>query len=418
MTMWLIRAGKVGEREVLALREQVAIIGWDELPDLAGIETRGALETLMRRTYADQKPRTLSSWHGQVWSFRDTIRQGDLVVLPLKSRATIVLGTVSGQYCHRADLAGGPYHTRPVQWHTEVPRTAFDVDILLSFGAFMTVCRIERNDAEQRVRDLMAEGTEPLPDTRHPGHARASDDRSGAGAHDVLQRERDQPEPACQGFAEPVLRFPATLLADYPPPRPTSSSAPAPSRAATAEIIRLADPVGEPLPPRAVATEMERRSRSLIRERVTRKFKGHRMAVLVAAVLDAEGFHTTVSPPGPDGGVDILAGSGPLGLSAPRLVVQVKSQESKIDVRPLRELSGVMVRYQAEHGLLVGWGGFNQGVRNEAATDHFRIRLWDADDLISAIERHYPDLPVAIRTVLPLKQVWTLAPEADAWAAG
>ena len=34
MTMWLVRAGKAGEREKLALETGSAIIGWEELPDL------------------------------------------------------------------------------------------------------------------------------------------------------------------------------------------------------------------------------------------------------------------------------------------------------------------------------------------------------------------------------------------------
>jgi len=35
MSVWLVRAGKNGEREDFALENGVAVIGWDELPDLA-----------------------------------------------------------------------------------------------------------------------------------------------------------------------------------------------------------------------------------------------------------------------------------------------------------------------------------------------------------------------------------------------
>ena len=41
MTLWLVRAGKHGEREELALENDIAVIGWDELPDLSGIATAG-----------------------------------------------------------------------------------------------------------------------------------------------------------------------------------------------------------------------------------------------------------------------------------------------------------------------------------------------------------------------------------------
>ena len=336
MTMWLVRAGKAGERESLALESQCAVVGWDELPDLEPYSNRDDLERLLRTTYPDQKPRTLSNWHGQVWSVRDTIKVGDLVVLPLKTRAEVALGVVAGDYQYRRDLPGVPLHTRPVHWVAQVPRRAFDIDILLSFGAFMTVCRIERNDAEQRVRELLA---------IHRG-------ASG-------------------------LERPSSVVA---------------------KVNALA------------ARDLEERSRDMIRDRIAQKFKGHHLATLVAALLEAQGYRARVSPPGADGGVDILAGSGPLGFDSPRIVVQVKSQDTKVDVRVLREMAGVMSRFQADHGLLVGWGGFNQPVRSEAATDYFRIRLWDAGDVVTALKEHYPSLPAGLRADIPLKQVWTLVP--------
>jgi predicted Mrr-cat superfamily restriction endonuclease len=42
MTMWLIRAGKAGEREKLSLENKAAVIGWEELPDLTPCTTREA----------------------------------------------------------------------------------------------------------------------------------------------------------------------------------------------------------------------------------------------------------------------------------------------------------------------------------------------------------------------------------------
>ena len=71
-------------------------------------------------------------------------------------------------------------------------------------------------------------------------------------------------------------------------------------------------------------------------------FFGHPMSQLVDAVLRANGWTTKVSPPGPDGGVDILAGRGTLGLDQPRLCVQVKSQDSPADVTMYRGVFPVM----------------------------------------------------------------------------
>ena len=46
------------------------------------------------------------------------------------------------------------------------------------------------------------------------------------------------------------------------------------------------------------------------------RFKGHGLSRIVGAILHAEGFSIRVSPEGPDGGVDIVAGTGALGFEA------------------------------------------------------------------------------------------------------
>jgi restriction system protein len=74
-------------------------------------------------------------------------------------------------------------------------------------------------------------------------------------------------------------------------------------------------------------------------------------------------------------------------------------------------MAGVMHRFQADHGLLVAWGGFNQSVRAEGAPEYFRIRLWDANDVVRAVQTHYALLPPHIRAEIPLKQVWALVPQ-------
>ncbi|KHG64406.1 restriction endonuclease, partial [Thermus sp. 2.9] len=115
-----------------------------------------------------------------------------------------------------------------------------------------------------------------------------------------------------------------------------------------------------------------------------------------------------ISPEGPDGGVDILAGSGELGFDRPRIAVQVKSTDSPVDIKTVRELQGAMKNYQADHGLFVSWGGFKQSVDKEKARLFFEIRLWDSDDLLREILRFYEKLPEDLQAELPLKRIWVL----------
>jgi len=158
-----------------------------------------------------------------------------------------------------------------------------------------------------------------------------------------------------------------------------------------------------------LSQDIEQRARDQILGFIGRKFKGHDLARLVDELLKAQGLTTKLSAPGPDGGVDIVAASGPLGMDSPRLCVQVKSSDSPVDVNVFRGLKGSMDTYRAEQGLLVAWGGFTNVVRREAETAFFRVRLWDAGDLLNAILANYERLSEAIQAELPLKRIWAVA---------
>ena len=157
--------------------------------------------------------------------------------------------------------------------------------------------------------------------------------------------------------------------------------------------------------------DLERLGRDQIQAFVAENFAGHGLSDLVAEVLEAEGFFTQVAPPGPDGGIDVFAGQGPLGLDSPRLIVQVKSSPSPVDVKIVRELHGVLSTHGADQALLVAWGGVNKAARQELRSQFFRVRVWDADNLLDAVLRNYDKLSEELRADLPLKRVWSLVEE-------
>ena len=157
MTVWLVRAGRYGERETLALEQGLSVIGWEEVPDLSGVTSRAALEELVRATYPDAGKGRIANWVGQLWAFRERMQDGDLVVLPLKTQSAIAIGKVAGPYVFRSDLGSDIHHTRPVKWiKTDIPRARFDQDLLYTFGAFMTVCQIKRHNAEERITAMLS----------------------------------------------------------------------------------------------------------------------------------------------------------------------------------------------------------------------------------------------------------------------
>ena len=345
MAVWMVRAGKSGEREEFALENNVAVIGWDELPDLSPIRSRDDLKALMLTTFPEVKPSMVWNYLGQVWAFRDSIQVGDLIALPLKTRSAIAIGTVQGPYEYVSRNPGGAHHTRPVKWtKKDIPRSSFRQDILYSLGAFMAVCQIRRNQAEERIRAVL----------------------------------KGKPDPGVSLSAGPTEE---TTETEVPP-------------------------------------NLEEYASDQIRSYIGQNFNGHELARLVAALLKAQGYELQVSSPGPDGGVDIIAGHGPMGFDHPRLCVQVKSSEQPVDVRVLRELHGTMNNFGAEQGLLVSWGGFKQSVFTEARQHFFEVRLWDAGRLVAVLKEQYDQLPKDLQAELPLKRIWTLVPEEQADTGG
>lgn len=145
-----------------------------------------------------------------------------------------------------------------------------------------------------------------------------------------------------------------------------------------------------------------------ITDRLNAKFKGHGLASVVAAILEAKGYTTLVSPPGPDNGVDILASRGALGFENPRICVQVKSEQNPIGREKLDQLIGVMKNHKAEFGMLVSWGGFRSSITKEEASHFFEVRLWTHKEIVQEFLHHYEELPEEIRETIPLKRVWVI----------
>ena len=162
-----------------------------------------------------------------------------------------------------------------------------------------------------------------------------------------------------------------------------------------AEVVPDADPNGE--------LDLDQEIKDRIVARLKRKFAGVRMEHLVASILRASGYEAVETAAGPDGGVDIVAGRGELGFGQPRLCVQVKARRGPVGLAEYDRLMGNLDTFRAEHGLLVSLGGFTKPVRDRNAQSFFKIRLWGPDDLAQRLLETYEELPVDIRTDVPLR---------------
>lgn len=348
MALWLIRAGKYGEHEQRFFANSACYLTWEgtEGRDLHKAEDYEGIKSLLAELYPEEKPKTRINWASQIAPFVFEIQPGDWVVIPHKHKPAIAFGEVTKGYSFDVKADQTYRHSIQVKWlNTEVPRSSFAQDLLYSFGAFMTVCRMARNEAEARVRAMAKAGWK-------------------VQAVDNLKLTASQ------------------------------QSGPASSD----QLLVIEEHF-----------DVERSARDQITRLLLARFKGHGMAGLVGAILRAQGFSTHISRQGPDGGIDILAAPGTFGFAEPRICVQVKSQQSPIERTVLDALGGVMKKVNASHGLLVCWGGFKSSIDRDATQQFFHIRLWDADDLIDELLEVYDKLDADLRALIPLKRVWTLA---------
>jgi len=104
---------------------------------------------------------------------------------------------------------------------------------------------------------------------------------------------------------------------------------------------------------------------------------------LVAALLGAMGYHISeIAEKGPDGGVDIIAYTDPLGTKLPRIIVQVKHRPNDaIPADHIQKLAGTLKR-NTDVGIFVTSGSFSKPARKEARESREHIELIDFDRLV------------------------------------
>lgn len=338
MALYLVRAGRDGQFENRFIDDNRIYLHWGNLFADRSIAKIGDYEAIKQAALAeapDEKPKAIINGVSQINAFVHRIAKGDWIVLPLKHKSAIAVGKVLSDYTFNPSHEESFRHYRDVEWlNPEVPRSVFGQDLLYSFGAFMTVCQVQRNDAENRLKALAASNWQ----------------RSGAA---ICLPCGDQ-----EGVTEDAEP-------DY-------------------EVLAM----------------------DQITALIARKFKGHAMERLVEGILNAQGYKTWRTSGGADGNMDILAAPDSLGFGAPRICVQVKSQDTPVDRPTLDQLRGGMNRSKATHGLLVSWGGFKSTVEREMPHQFFEVRLWNKQELITQLLSVYDKLDADLRAELPLKLVW------------
>lgn len=175
--------------------------------------------------------------------------------------------------------------------------------------------------------------------------------------------------------------------------------------------VAPAPPVGADPTVAAVAEDTEENTRDFVLKRLLQELKGHPFAEFVAHLLSCMGYRTRLSPPGPDGGVDIIAHKDELGFEPPIVKVQVKSSEASVSRNEVSDLSGTLGSAN-EFGLFVTLGLFSAPARN-FAQGKSNLRLIDAVEVVDLVLAHYDQLDSRYKGLIPLKRVYVPEPLDD-----
>ncbi len=155
-SVWLVRAGADGEYEGSALDHGLSMVDWGA-PDVTGVVDKDAVWDLIRQKFPDESNNRIGSITSQLASFLLDMREGDIVVLPMKTQSgRVALGRITGPYAYQ-EVSGDWFHTRQVDWiRTDVPKLDFGEDLQASLNHPRTIFRIQSNGAEQRIAELLS----------------------------------------------------------------------------------------------------------------------------------------------------------------------------------------------------------------------------------------------------------------------
>ena len=157
----------------------------------------------------------------------------------------------------------------------------------------------------------------------------------------------------------------------------------------------------------ATADDIIESTKDFILKELSRQLKGYDLEQFVADLLQAMGYRTTVSPHGGDSGIDITAYKDEL---PPRILVQVKSQDSDIKETTIQSLKGAM--REGDYGLFVTLSNYTKKAQKYLENTPI-IRGINVTELVDLILKYYDDLSEKYRKMIPLKMVYIPVPKEE-----
>lgn len=157
----------------------------------------------------------------------------------------------------------------------------------------------------------------------------------------------------------------------------------------------------------ATAEDIIESTKDFILKELSRNLKGYDLEEFVANLLQAMGYRTTVSAHGGDSGIDITAYKDEL---PPRILVQVKSQDSDIKETTIQSLKGAM--REGDYGLFVTLSNYTKNAQKYLDSTPI-IRGINGTELVELVLKYYDLLDDKYKKMIPLKMVYIPVPKQE-----
>jgi restriction system protein len=334
--MWMVRAGRGGDRVDDFLERGVAGFLDDRLPSLADVKSKDEILVLYAQHYPKEKEGSRAAWASQLYRLITEMKVGDTVIVGDPQRRRYLIGKITSDYVHLEDFGGVRLHARRVEWTSEVSRDALQTETKNTLGSTLTIFKVKGESAKDIERNGHPIGTS------------------------------------------------------------TTAALPSPS-----EVERSQSELTE------IGEETFQKANEFIEDQID-QLSPMQMQHLVAGILRAMGYRTTVSEEGPDRGVDVFASPDGLGLQDPRVFVEVKHRAATTGSAQIRSFLGG--RRKGDRCLYVSTGGFSRDAQYEADRAEVALQLVTLPRLRQLVVDFYEKLDGPTRALVPLKQFyWPVA---------
>lgn len=145
---------------------------------------------------------------------------------------------------------------------------------------------------------------------------------------------------------------------------------------------------------------IEDSTKDYILKELSRNYKGYDFESVVSALLNAMGYKTKNSSKGGDRGKDIIVYRDEL---PPRIIVQVKSQDSEIKEEVVQSLKGTL--NDGDYGLFVTLSDFTKNAK-DFLSKQSRIKSINGSEFVDLLLKYYDDMPDEFKETIKLRKVY------------